>query len=292
MGSCENANVSNFHSDTGAGVTNLEAQVERVRAGSSDPENHDMKYSAFSDISPCARPERNFLLAQLSAAGKARLFPQLELVQLKPGTVIYEADEIVTHAYFPVDCLLSTLYEMKDGNTAGVALTGSDGFAGVSMLLSDGTSQTRTVVQSAGQVYRLKVQTLKSEFDNNQDLRDLLLRYVQMLLAECAQLAACNRHHWVEQRLCRLLLSSSDRLDSDTVGMTQQLIADMLGARREGVTIAAGKLQELGLISCHRGSITIVDRIGVEQRACECYEVIARESDRLLHQRPSVLKAV
>lgn len=250
-----------------------------------------MTHKIFGDIAPATGPERNHLLAQLSAADKTRLYPQLELVELKVGAVVYEADEKITHAYFPVDCLLSAVYEMEDGDTAGVELTGSDGFTGMSMLLSDGMPRTWTVAQSAGYAYRLEAQAFKREFNRSEELHNLLLRYVHIQLVESSQLAACNRHHWVEQRLCGWLLRSTDRLRCDTVAVTQQLIANMLGVRREGVSVAAARLQQLGLISCRRGAITIVDRIGVEQRACECYEAVVRESDRLMCQHSSVSRA-
>lgn len=280
----EHADVSIFHNGSGAGASTFVIQVERGDAGSSDPENHDMTHEVFGEILPAAEPERNNLLAQLSLADKKRVYPQLELVELKVGAVVYKADAKITHAYFPVDCLLSAVHEMEDGDTAGVALTGSDGFTGMSMLLSDGIPCTWTVVQNTGHAYRMRAEAFKSEFNSNQNLHDLLLRYVQIQLVESSQLAACNCHHWVEQRLCGWLLRSADRLKCDTIAVTQQLIADMLGVRREGVCLTAANLQALGLIACRRGAITIVDRGGIEERTCECYGVVVRESDRLLHQ--------
>lgn len=233
-------------------------------------------------------PARNWLLAQLPAADSKRLFSQLEPVELEFGSVVYEANQLMTHAYFPVNCLLSTLYETADGDSAEVALTGSDGLVGVSILLGDGTSPTRTIVQHAGLAYRLSLSPLRAEFNRCAALRQLILRYLHVFLVQTSQSGACNRHHTVEQRLCRWLLVSLDHLPGQRVNMTQQLIASTLGVRREGVTIAVGRLRKLGLISCHRGGISIIDRDGVEQLACECYEVIKRERERLLYHSPYV----
>lgn len=227
-------------------------------------------------------PSQNNLLAALPAEEYARLLPQLELIQLPLGQAVSEPGVLMHHVYFPTTAIVSLLYVMEDGGSAEIAVVGNEGIVGVSLFMGGDTTTTRAVVQSAGYAYRLKAETLKEAFARAGPLQRLLLRYTQALLTQTAQTAVCNRHHSVEQQLCRWLLASLDRLPSNELVMTQDLIANMLGVRRAGVTKAAGKLQRIGLIHYSRGKITVLDRAGLEARACECYAVVKRESDRLL----------
>jgi CRP-like cAMP-binding protein len=198
------------------------------------------------------------------------------------GHVLYESGHELRHVYFPTDSIVSLLYVMLDGASAEVAVVGNEGIIGIALFMGGETMPNRAVVQSAGHAYRLPGQLLKQAFQDSIALQHLLLRYTQALLTQLAQTAVCNRHHSLDQQLCRWLLLSRDRLSSDELLMTQELIANMLGVRREGVTEAAGKLQAAGLIRYQRGHITVLDRAGLEARACECYEVVKREYDRLL----------
>ncbi|SEG88680.1 Crp/Fnr family transcriptional regulator [Marinobacterium lutimaris] len=234
------------------------------------------------DAPPPVDPRQNHLLAALPEDEYARISPHLERVTLPLGYVLYESGHELRHVYFPTDAIVSLLYVMLDGASAEVAVIGREGIIGIALFMGGETMPNRAVVQSAGYAYRLPGQLLKREFDNSIELQHLLLRYTQALLTQMAQTAVCNRHHTLDQQLCRWLLLSRDRLPSDELLMTQELIANMLGVRREGVTAAAGKLQAAGLIHYHRGHITIVDRAGMEARTCECYEVVKREYDRLL----------
>ncbi len=227
-------------------------------------------------------PRQNRLLAALPAEEFARLEPGLELVPLPLGQVIYESGSELRHVYFPTDSIVSLLYVMEDGASAEIAVVGNEGIIGVALFMGGETMPNRALVQSAGHAYRLKGQLLKDEFNRSGGLQHLLLRYTQALLTQMGQTAVCNRHHTLDQQLCRWLLLSHDRLQSDELVMTQELIANMLGVRREGVTAAAGNLQRAGLITYHRGHITVVDRAGLEARACECYAVVRKEFDRLL----------
>ncbi|RCX32748.1 Crp/Fnr family transcriptional regulator [Thioalbus denitrificans] len=227
-------------------------------------------------------PRQNHLLAALPAEEFARLEPGLELVPLPLGQVIYESGSELRHVYFPTDSIVSLLYVMEDGASAEIAVVGNEGIIGVALFMGGETMPNRALVQSAGHAYRLKGQLLKDEFNHSGGLQHLLLRYTQALLTQMGQTAVCNRHHTLDQQLCRWLLLSHDRLQSDELVMTQELIANMLGVRREGVTAAAGNLQRAGLITYHRGHITVVDRAGLEARACECYAVVRKEFDRLL----------
>jgi CRP-like cAMP-binding protein len=222
------------------------------------------------------------LLAALPADDYARLNPYLESVPLPLGHVLYESGHELRHVYFPTDSIVSLLYVMLNGASAEVAVVGNEGIIGIALFMGGETMPNRAVVQSAGQAYRLPGQLLKQAFHDSIELQHLLLRYTQALLTQMAQTAVCNRHHSLDQQLCRWLLLSRDRLPSDELLMTQELIANMLGVRREGVTEAAGKLQTAGLIRYQRGHITVVDRAGLEARACECYAVVKREYDRLL----------
>ncbi|WP_020680862.1 Crp/Fnr family transcriptional regulator [Marinobacterium rhizophilum] len=231
---------------------------------------------------PIDDPLQNHLLAALSADEYARISPHLESVPLPLGHVLYESGRELRHVYFPTDSIVSLLYVMLDGASAEVAVVGNEGIIGVALFMGGETMPNRAVVQSAGHAYRLPGQLLKQAFQDSIALQHLLLRYTQALLTQMAQTAVCNRHHSLDQQLCRWLLLSRDRLSSDELLMTQELIANMLGVRREGVTEAAGKLQEAGLIHYHRGRITVVDRAGLEARSCECYAVVKREYDRLL----------
>jgi CRP-like cAMP-binding protein len=234
-------------------------------------------------VAPTGRiPQQNHLLAALPAGDYERLVPHLELIPLKLGEVLYEPGVQLRYVYFPTTSIVSLLYVMEDGASAEIAIVGNEGILGISLFMGGETTPSRAVVQSAGYGYRLKAQLLKDEFQRFGPMLHLLLRYTQALITQMAQTAVCNRHHSVDQQLCRWLLLSLDRLASNELSMTQELIANMLGVRREGVTEAAGKLQEAGLISYRRGRITVLDRPGLEARSCECYQVVKKELDRLL----------
>jgi CRP-like cAMP-binding protein len=228
------------------------------------------------------RPQQNHLFLALPAEARERVFPHLELVQLPLGHVLYESGTSLQHVYFPTDVIISLLYVMENGASAEIAVVGNEGMVGVALFMGGETTPNRAVVQSRGYAYRLKGQLLKKEFSLSGALQHMLLRYTQALLTQMAQTAVCNRHHSVDQQLCRWLLMSLDRLTSNKLIMTQDLIANMLGVRREGVTQAAGKLQSQGLITYRRGHITVLDRPGLERACCECYAVVKREFDRLL----------
>jgi len=227
-------------------------------------------------------PEQNHILAALPAAERERLFQHLQLVPMPLGTVLYESGDVLRHAYFPTDSIVSLLYVMEDGASAELSVVGNEGVVGVSLFLAGETTPSRAIVQSAGSAYRLTGQRLKQEFNRHGQMLHVLLRYTQALITQMAQTAVCNRHHSVDQQLCRWLLLSLDRLPSNQLTMTQELIANMLGVRREGVTEAAGKLQHLGVIKYTRGQITVLDRPKLEELCCECYAVVKIETDRLL----------
>jgi CRP-like cAMP-binding protein len=231
-------------------------------------------------------PAQNHLLAALTAPEQERLFPQLELVPMPLGMGVHESGSRLGHVYFPTTCIVSLLYVMEDGASAEIAVVGNEGLVGVALFMGGETTPSRAVVQSAGYAYRLAGARLKEEFGRNGSMQHLMLRYTQALLTQMAQTAVCNRHHSVDQQLCRWLLLSLDRLPSNELTMTQELIANMLGVRREGVTQAAGHLQAAGLIKYSRGRITVIDRPGLEQRVCECYAVVKKEFDRLLPYLP------
>jgi len=222
----------------------------------------------------------------LPAADLGRLLPHLKLVPMPLGEVLYESGILLRHVYFPVDSIVSLLYVMADGASAEIAVVGNEGVIGVSLFMGGETTPSRAVVQSAGHAFRLPGQVLKEEFIRAGSMQHLLLRYTQALITQMAQTAVCNRHHSLDQQLCRWLLLSLDRLNSNQLVMTQELIANMLGVRREGVTEAAGRLQSANLISYSRGHITVLDRPGLEARTCECYAVVKKESDRLLAYAP------
>ncbi|MCC5884408.1 MAG: Crp/Fnr family transcriptional regulator [Halomonas sp.] len=225
---------------------------------------------------------RNQLLALLPEDELARLQPHLERVALPLGKSLSESGGVMHHVYFPLDAIVSLLCVMENGASTEIAVVGNEGIVGVSLFMGGETTPSRAIVQSAGEAYRLKGQRIKDEFYRAGTMQRLLLRYTQALLTQMAQTAVCNRHHSVDQQLCRWLLLSLDRLPGDQLIMTQELIANMLGVRREGVTESAGKLQRAGLIAYHRGHITVIDRPGLEARVCECYAVVKREYDRLL----------
>jgi CRP-like cAMP-binding protein len=229
-------------------------------------------------------PRQNQLLAALSPADYERLLPDLEPVSLELGRALYEPGGPQGNVFFPVDSIVSLLYVMEDGASAEIAVVGNDGVVGIALFMGGETTPSRAVVQSAGHGYRLRARVLKTEFGRGKDLQHLLLRYTQALITQMAQTAVCNRHHAVEQQLCRWLLLSLDRLNSNELVMTQELIANMLGVRREGVTEAAGHLQTAGLIQYSRGKIIVTDRPKLEERVCECYAVVKREYARLLPQ--------
>lgn len=227
-------------------------------------------------------PNQNHIVAALPTAEFERLAPHLELVAMPLGEVLYESGGRLQHVYFPTTAIVSLQYIMESGASAEIAGVGNEGILGISLFMGGETTPSRGVVQSAGFGYRLKAKLLKEEFDRAGPVMHLLLRYTQALITQMAQTAVCNRHHSVDQQLCRWLLLSLDRLPSNELVMTQELIANMLGVRREGVTEAAGKLQSAGLIHYSRGRITVADRPGLEARACECYRVVKTEFDRLL----------
>lgn len=227
-------------------------------------------------------PRQNHLLAALPADEYARLLPHLEAVPMPLGHVLYESGVQMRHVYFPTTSIVSLLYVMEDGASAEIAIVGNEGIVGVSLFMGGETTPSRAVVQSAGAAYRLPGQMLKNEFYRAGPMQHLLLRYTQSLLTQMAQTAVCNRHHSLDQQFCRWLLLSLDRLPTNQLIMTQELIANMLGVRREGVTEAAGNVQKAGLIEYHRGHITVLDRPGLEARVCECYAVVKKESARLL----------
>jgi CRP-like cAMP-binding protein len=232
------------------------------------------------------RPTDNWLLAALPANVFDRLLPDLNPVAMPLGKVIYEAGAQLEHVYFPAPgCIVSMLYVMEDGASAEIAVVGDEGMVGIALFMGGGHTPSRALVQSAGQAFQLKGWALKKEFERHGELQHLLLRYTQALITQMSQTAVCNRHHSVEQQLCRWLLLSLDRLSNNELAMTQELIANMLGVRREGVTEAAGRLQAQGLISYRRGNITVLDRPGLEAQVCECYAVVKKEYDRLLPGR-------
>lgn len=225
---------------------------------------------------------QNHILAALPAADLARLSVGIEPARMPLGRVLYESGDKMPHMYFPTNSIVSLLYVMENGASAEIAIVGNEGVVGVSLFMGGETTPSRALVQSAGQAFRVPSKVLKEEFRRGGPLQHVLLRYTQALITQMSQTAVCNRHHSVEQQLCRWLLMSLDRLATNELTMTQKLIANMLGVRREGVTESAGKLQRLGLIRYHRGRITVLDRAGVEKQACECYQVVKREFKRLL----------
>jgi CRP-like cAMP-binding protein len=231
-------------------------------------------------------PRTNLLLNALSAAELKRIRNHLEPVEMPLGEVIYESGRHIDHVYFPTDSIVSLLYVLENGASAEIAVVGNDGVVGISLFMGGETTPSRAVVQSAGSAFRMPGAIMKKEFTRGGTMQHLMLRYTQALITQMAQTAVCNRHHSVDQQLCRWLLLSIDRLASPELTMTQELIANMLGVRREGVTEAAGKLQKAGVISYRRGHIKVLDRPKLESLSCECYEVVRREGLRLLPYVP------
>ena len=227
-------------------------------------------------------PKTNHLLDSLPDTEWLRWKPVLEQVEMPLGGVLYESGSKQSHVYFPTTAIVSLLYVMENGASAEIAVVGNEGIVGVSLFMGGETTPSRAVVQSAGQGFRLSAERLKAEFNLAGPVLHLLLRYTQALLTQMAQTAVCNRHHSLDQQLCRWLLLSLDRLSGNELVMTQELIANMLGVRREGVTEGALKLQRAGFIRYSRGHITVLDRPGLEKRSCECYAVVKKEYDRLL----------
>ena len=233
-------------------------------------------------------PRQNHLLAALPDAEWQRWEPQLELVDLPLGRVLYESGASMSYLYFPTDAIVSLLYVLENGASAEIAVVGFEGVVGVSVFMGGGSTPSRAVVQSAGRGYRLRADAVKAEFERAGPVMHLMLRYTQALITQMSQTAVCNRHHSLDEQLCRWLLLSLDRLQGSELVMTQELIANMLGVRREGVTEAATKLQRAGLISYARGRISVLNRPELEKRTCECYAVVKQEYDRLLPTHAAV----
>jgi CRP-like cAMP-binding protein len=233
-------------------------------------------------MAPRPDPHVNQLLAALPPEESARWMTALEAVNLPLGKVLYEPGATMSHVYFPTTAIVSLLYVLEDGASAEIAVVGNEGIVGIALFMGGESTPSRAVVQSAGQGFRMRAEFLKDEFGRSGPVLHLLLRYTQALITQMAQTAVCNRHHSLDQQLCRWLLLSLDRLREPELVMTQELIANMLGVRREGVTEAAGRLQDAGLIRYKRGHITVLDREGLEQRTCECYAVVQKEYERLL----------
>jgi len=244
-----------------------------------------MHPSAVNSHSPDRKS--NHLLAALPDVEWQRWLPELESIDMPLGQVLYESGNTLSHVYFPTTSIVSLLYVMENGASAEIAVVGNEGIVGISLFMGGGSTPSRAVVQSAGRGLRLNPKMLKNEFNQNGPVLHLLLRYTQALITQMAQTAVCNRHHSLDQQLCRWLLLSLDRLRDNELVMTQELIANMLGVRREGVTGAALKLQEAGLIRYTRGHISVLDRAGVEKRTCECYAVVKKEYYRLLPAKPA-----
>lgn len=236
-------------------------------------------------MAPKIDPRKNLLLSALSESSWQDVSAQLEWVDMPLGLVLYESGRALSHVYFPTNSIVSLLYVMENGASAEIAVVGNEGVVGISLFMGGESTPSRAVVQSAGQGYRLKARLIKDEFNRAGPMMHLLLRYTQALITQMAQTAVCNRHHSLDQQLCRWLLLSLDRLEGNELVMTQELIANMLGVRREGVTEGALKLQAAGLIRYARGHITVLDRPGLEARTCECYAVVKKEYDRLLPDR-------
>lgn len=234
------------------------------------------------NMQPDDDPKRNHLLAALPTDEWQRWMPLLERVDLRLGEVLYESGVTMSHVYFPIDAIVSLLYVTESGASAEIAVVGSEGVVGIALFMGGGSTPSRAVVQSAGQGWRLRAAAMQEAFNRSHPVMHLMLRYTQALITQMAQTAVCNRHHALDQQLCRWLLLSLDRLEGNELLMTQELIANMLGVRREGVTEAALRLQRDGLIRYARGRIQVFDRSGLEARTCECYAVVKREYDRLL----------
>jgi len=236
-------------------------------------------------LTAALRIERNKLLTSLPSMERARFSDQLELVHLALGQVLYESGETMTHAYFPTDCVISLLYVMKNGESAEIAIVGNEGMIGVALFMGGDSTMSRAIVQNAGHAYRLNARVLKDEFSRGKALMHSLLIFGSALITQMVQTAACNRHHTVDQQLCRWMLLSLDRLPTGQISMTATLIGNMLGLKLEQVSVATDLLSKAGLIRYDDGEITVLDRGAVERRSCECYGVVKKESDRLLAQQ-------
>ncbi len=232
--------------------------------------------------------DRNYLFHSIPDPEWERLLPHIEPVSLPLGKVLYEPGTKMTHLYFPSTAIVSLLYALENGSSAEIAIVGNEGVVGISIFMGGDSTSSRAVVQSAGEGYRIKSSILKDEFNRAGPVMHLLLRYTQALITQMSQTAVCNRHHTLDQQFCRWLLLSLDRLTSNELIMTQELIANMLGVRREGVTESALKVQKAGFIKYARGHITILDRLGLEKRTCECYQVVKTEYDRLLPEKMAI----
>lgn len=232
--------------------------------------------------------DRNYLFHSIPDPEWERLLPYIEPVSLPLGKVLYEPGTKMTHLYFPSTAIVSLLYALENGSSAEIAIVGNEGVVGISIFMGGDSTSSRAVVQSAGEGYRIKSSILKDEFNRAGPVMHLLLRYTQALITQMSQTAVCNRHHTLDQQFCRWLLLSLDRLTSNELIMTQELIANMLGVRREGVTEAALKVQKAGFIKYARGHIMILDRLGLEKRTCECYQVVKSEYDRLLPEKMAI----
>lgn len=228
------------------------------------------------------KPEQNHLLAALPADVRSRLFPNLELIEMPYGKVLYESGDTMRYVYFPIDSIVSLLYVMESGASAEVSVVGNEGFVGIALLMGGDSTPSQAIVQSAGHAYRLPAAFFKKEFHRHSEMQILLLRYTQALITQMSQTAVCNRHHSIEQQLCRWLLLCLDRVPGDQLNMTQELMANMLGVRREGINEAAGDLQKKGAIEYSRGRITVLDRRVIEKLCCECYSVVKKETNRLM----------
>ena len=227
--------------------------------------------------------DNNLLLRSLSAESRQRIYPALKLTEMRDGAVLYESGEIMEDIFFPADSIISVLYVIEDGHSAEIAMIGNEGVVGISLFMGGLSTPNRGVVQSAGHCYRMNRKHLMAEFDLHGDFHHLLLRYTQTLITQMAQTAVCNRHHNIDQQLCRWLLMSMDRHNGNSLYITHELISNLLGVRRESVTKSANKLQDIGAIQYQRGHITITNRDALEQRCCECYAVVRKEYDRLFH---------
>jgi CRP-like cAMP-binding protein len=233
--------------------------------------NNEPEKGSVSNISGSCDPQQNHLLAALTVAERGRIYPHLKHVQLRPGEVVAEPGKVQRDVYFPIDCVISYSYVMKDGASTQITVMGNEGLVGGALLAGGENTPNRATVQCPGNAYLLGAKRLKEEFDRGGELQALLLRYTRAMVSQIAQTAACNLHHTVEQRMCRWLLAYLDRVPSYQLAMTQEVIANMLGVRREGVSLAAGKLQRLGAISYARGHINVLDRSELERECCECY---------------------
>lgn len=233
------------------------------------------------------KPDQNHLLEALPSVVRSRLEPHMRSIKLSLGDVLYESGSAMHQVIFPVDAIVSMLYVMENGSSAEISVVGNEGLVGISLFMGGESTSSSAVVHSAGWGYQVPAKIIKDEFHRHSQMMILFLRYTQSLITQMSQTAVCNRHHNISQQLCRLLLLSLDRLNGDTLVMTQELLGHMLGVRREGITEAAGKLQAQGVISYRRGAITVLDRAKLEQLSCECYRVVKTESDRLLHYLPN-----